>query len=282
MDREADCFELLSQMKDSQSQFVIRVCRDRLIQDDKSQQGIGLFQSLQTAEVKIQREVPLGRREKNLLPRSRKAHPPRQQRMATLNITASKVELMRTHHNDSALNKTIPLNIIHVFESNPPPGEQAVDWKLFTTESIDSLEQIESIVDIYRCRWLIEEYFKAVKSGCSFENRQLETKDTILNALGIFIPIAWRMLLLRTEARQRPQSPAYIALTPTQISVLKAVSKVALSPLPNVSEAIIAVAALGGHLKQNGPPGWKILSKGFTELLTLEKGWIAKERCDQS
>ena len=275
-DREADFFEYFSVLKDRGSRHVTRVCRDRLISDGFDD-GVGLFHFLETQTVEVQREVPLGIRKRSPFPAQRKNHPARKQRMAVLSITAARVDLKRTHHNDPKLNPSILLNVVHVFEKNPPPGERGVDWKLFTTEAIETTEQIETIVDYYRSRWLIEEYNKAIKTGCSFEKRQLESKTTLLNALAIFVPIAWRMLLLRTEARQRPNAPAQIALTTTQIAVLRAVSKMPLPENPTVSQALDAIARLGGHLKQNGPPGWLILKRGLTDLLTMEKGWLAHQ-----
>ena len=32
-------------------------------------------------------------------------------------------------------------------------------------------------------------------------------------------------------------------------------------------------AALGGHIKNNGAPGWLVLGRGLTRLLDTEVGW---------
>jgi hypothetical protein len=42
-----------------------------------------------------------------------------------------------------------------------------------------------------------------------------------------------------------------------------------------VRDALYAVAGLGGHLKNNGPPGWQTLARGTQALLLLEAGWNA-------
>jgi len=39
----------------------------------------------------------------------------------------------------------------------------------------------------------------------------------------------------------------------------------------------MALAALGGHLRSNGPPGWIVLGRAFDKLLVLEQGWIARK-----
>ncbi len=119
----------------------------------------------------------------------------------------------------------------------------AVEWRLATT-----------VVDAYGARWRIEEYFKALKTGCALEKRQLETLDALLNALGLFIPIAWNLLRLRVLSRQ--EQPASKVLSSTQLKVLRASSKKELPDRLTVRDAMLAIAKLGGHLKRNGDPGW--------------------------
>jgi hypothetical protein len=35
---------------------------------------------------------------------------------------------------------------------------------------------------------------------------------------------------------------------------------------------MLAIARLGGHIKNNGDPGWIVLGRGFDALLLLELG----------
>ncbi len=44
---------------------------------------------------------------------------------------------------------------------------------------------------------MIEEFFKALKTGCRHQQQQLESARTLLIALAIETAIAWHMLLLR-------------------------------------------------------------------------------------
>ena len=41
------------------------------------------------------------------------------------------------------------------------------------------------------------------------------------------------------------------------------------------------MASVGGHIKNNGQPGWQVLARGYHDLLILELGWLAREKCDQ-
>ena len=70
-------------------------------------------------------------------------------------------------------------------------------------------------------------------------------------------------------------------LSADQITILRAVSKRKLSQRPTADDALFAVAALGGHIKNNGLPGWQTLGQGFQQLLILEQGFHLAKRCDQ-
>jgi hypothetical protein len=194
------------------------------------------------------------------------------------------VDLKRPADAPKASASALRVNVIHVFERKPPQGEPAVEWFLLTNLPIDTDEAIAFAVDCYRARWMIEEFFKALKTGCQFEKRQLESAHSLLNALAILTPVAWRLLLLRHLARSDTRAPASSALTLQQMEVLTAVAKKPLPPRPTARDAMLAVAALGGHLKSNGDPGWLVLGRGMHDLLLLELGWRARDaqRSDQS
>jgi hypothetical protein len=45
------------------------------------------------------------------------------------------------------------------------------------------VDQVAAVVDHYRGRWTIEEFFKAIKTGCALEARQLESKRSMPSAV---------------------------------------------------------------------------------------------------
>jgi hypothetical protein len=138
-------------------------------------------------------------------------------------------------------------------------------------DASDTTDAQERVVDAYRARWTIEEYFKALKTGCAIEKRQLTTYDALCRALAIFLPVAWRLLLLRTLARSCPKAPCSHVLTPLQIQILATMAKAPKS----VRDGLWAVARMGGHLPRNGEPGWQTIARGFERLVILEAGWNA-------
>ena len=275
MDRESDSFELFEELTRGDVRFVTRVQSNRLL-DRPRGEGPRLFVKLQEAEVSYTTTAHLSaRKKKPTTPRRLKEYPPRQERTADLEVSAIRLSIPRPRGSSTDLPEKVELNYVHVSEPKPPLGEPAVDWKLATNEPIDTPEQVEAIVEAYRARWVIEEYFKALKSGTGFERAQLESYEALLNLLATLMPIAWRALSLRSAARQNPDGPAEHVLPPLWITILRKFSTRKLSTTPTLQEAMLAVAGLGGHLKQNGAPGWKTLMAGVLEVERLVEGWEA-------
>ncbi|MEO7034421.1 MAG: IS4 family transposase [Polyangiaceae bacterium] len=282
MDREADDYPLFSQLVEAKQRFVIRSMHNRLLTDQL--EGFEkLDEALTTVETMVEREAPISRRKTAHAPKKRAIHPPRTARTARLAIGATTVSLRRPrpHPRDTeekrkkSLPASITLNVVRVWEPQPPDGERAIEWVLLTTEPIESIEDVLRTVDRYRARWTIEEYFKALKTGCAYEERQLGDYESLINALAVFAPIACTLLALRSEARRDPDAPAERVLTAVQIEVLQALGRLPLPPNPSVRQVLLAVAALGGHVKYSGNPGWLTLGRGHAELLVLTRGWEA-------
>ena len=272
-DREGDQYAVLAALSDADRRFVIRSFQDRrLAGDDEAR----LRAAARAAKVTLRRDVPLSPRPRIDGPKG-KRHPARRHRIARLSFAVTTVELKRPPDAPKATSGTLRLNVIHVFERKPPRGEPAVEWFLLTNLPVDTDDAVAFAVDCYRARWSIEEFFKALKTGCQFEKRQLESAHSLLNALAILAPVAWRLLLLRHLARSKARTPATSALTAKQLEVLRAVAKKPLPSRPSARDAMLAVAALGGHLKSNGDPGWLVLGRGMHDLLLLELGWRARE-----
>lgn len=272
MDREADSYSVLACLHDAGRSYVIRAFQNRvLVRDDDEQR---LRDAAKVAKRSFEREVPLSRRP-HLSGAPGKRHPARKGRLARLSFSATTVEIPRTA-TAKGTSKSIELNVVHVVERRPPRGEPPVEWFLLTDLPVTTTDEIAFVVDCYRGRWMIEEYFKALKTGCAYEKRQLETAHSLLNAMAVLAPVAWRLLLLRHLAREAPDRPASAALTPTQLGVLHAVAKRPIPDNPTVQDAMLAIAALGGHLPRNGDPGWLVLGRGMHDLLLLELGWRAR------
>ena len=287
MDREADDYRTFLDLKSNGLHFVVRAASDRVLVDASGERNGHIREALAAASVRTTREVPLTRRRaEGRTAQQKKTFPPRNARLASLNIAAITALLKRPANQSKKLPETCEVNLVRVWEPAPPKGETPVEWILITTEAIDTEAEVLEVVDAYRARWRIEEFFKALKSGCAYETRQLESFDALVNALAISLPIAWRLLRLRSLADDEPDAPADGFVDADEIAVLRA--KIRKFPRrPTRRDALLAIAHLGGHLRRNGRPGWQTLRKGLDDLLMLVEGFrLAKKakngRYDQS
>jgi hypothetical protein len=276
-DREADEYDFLAFLLDPRQprRFVVRNRYDRCVEGDPR---LKIREKLLTAETLYRLTVDVRARKpkKDVPPKERKTHPARASRTAHLDVCAIPLELVRPDHAPAGLPATLSLGAIWAHETDCPDGEEPIDWVLLTSEPIGTAEEVQQVIRHYQGRWRIEEYFKALKSGCAFEQRQLFTYKALTSVLAVFLAVAWRLLLLRTLSREEPDAPGTAVLSPRQLQVLRA--RLKKRPPPenaSVREALLAVAALGGHLLFNGDPGWIILSRGYEKLLVLEAGWQA-------
>jgi hypothetical protein len=294
-DREADSYRLLALLAESKARFVIRIRHDRrarlALADDDDAPWSHVKELIAAADTcALEREVPLSHRRSSRAPDRARARPPRKGRMAKLRFATTRVELRRPHYFGDPMPQSVAVNCVRVYEVDVPEGEEPVEWMLVTSEPVVTTADVERVVDLYRTRWTIEEFFKALKSGCIYEERQLESRRALLNALAVSLPIACHLLWLRSRAQHAPDAPATEVLSLTQILVLRAVAKRPVPQTPSARDVLWAIAGLGGHLKANGEPGWATIRHGLQRLLDFEIGFRAHRRkssishgnCDQS
>ncbi len=58
-----------------------------------------------------------------------------------------------------------------------------------------------------------------------------------------------------------------------QLEVLRALKPKLIGAEPTAADVMAAIAQLGGHLRQNGPPGWQVLGRGWKHMREIEKGY---------
>lgn len=271
VDREGDIYELLAELVQEKQRFIIRAAQNRAVVPLDPEDEGHLFDAARCSPATFSLDVPLSARK--LTPnKARTTHPARRERIATLSFAARTVTLKRPLHRSAKVTPSVTVNIVHVFELGPPGGEQPVEWLLLTSEPVSTDAEVRRVVDGYRLRWVIEEYFKAVKTGCAFESRQLESAQTLQALLAYTLVVAYALLLLRAISRTGRDEPADTLFSSLQLKLLRAKAR-RFPDQPTVRQALLAVAGIGGHLKNNGDPGWRTLSKGWVKLLALEEGY---------
>jgi hypothetical protein len=279
MDSEADWYDLLDHLVGCEHRFVVRLTHSRILLDARGRRlESSPSELLARVSAIAEREVVLSARTgKGKAPNSKKKFPPRERRVARLEIAARSVTIARPR--DSVAERaSITLNVVQVREIDPPPDSEPVEWLLGTTESIVSDDDVLAVVDHYRARWLVEEYFKALKTGCAYEKRQFESRHALLNMLALLVPIAWMLLALRAALNSDSTAPASRLLSVRQLAVLRAALKHRtkrdlLPETPTERDAANGIARLGGYVNKSRPPGWLVLGRGYEDLLVMEAGW---------
>jgi hypothetical protein len=187
----------------------------------------------------------------------------RVQRTISLNVAWSAITLLPPTREKNA--PPIEGYCLRVWEDRP--GKDALEWLLFTTLPITSEVQALRYVHWYSLPWLIEEYHKALKTGCAIEQRQLASAHGLKNILAFLAIVAVRLLQLRCLARSQPDILAHQQIDPELLRLVAA--KFNLNPLTmTLKNFWHSVARLGGFLarKRDGDPGWRTLWKGWLRL----------------
>jgi hypothetical protein len=275
MDQEADDYDVLAALQGAQLRYVIRVDPDRqttarrCVKDVLATQPRTVFRTVRVTPRSSQKAV-----------KTRGRHPERDERTASLQLRWGAITLARRQYSHSPV-PTLSLWAVHVFEPEPPRGEVPIEWTLVTSDAVQSADDATAVVDHYRARWLIEDYFKALKTGCAIEKRQLMTFAGLVRALALFVPMAGHLLGLRHLGRADSPLPVTRYFDREQLALLRkllARRRYHLRPRASVREVMLGIAALGGHITNNGPPGWIVLGRGLTRLLDAEVGWrLARE-----
>jgi transposase-like protein/DDE family transposase len=279
-DREADDYATLCTLDENAWRYVQRLRQSRLLGEplEDAPEARDITGALAVGgPVRAVREVPLSARPgatKKTMPGLRKRFPPRQARVAQLEVRARALVLKRPANAPASLPPSLRVNVVHVREPAPPEGEPAVEWVLLTSEPVGTEAEVLRVVDLYRRRWVIEEFFKALKTGCAYESRQLESLPALLVVLALSLLVATNLMNLRAAAEGASEGAASTLLGEAEVAVLAAEAGCAPEAL-TVTEALRRVARLGGHLTHNGRPGWQVLWRGYALVRARAEGWRA-------
>jgi transposase-like protein/transposase Tn5 family protein len=169
----------------------------------------------------------------------------------------------------------IAMTVVEVREVNPPPGATPLHWVLLTSHPVTTLEDALRVVRFYQQRWLIEEFHKALKTGCRLEERLYETAKRWETVTAMLSIVAVRLLQLKTVAKAQPDRPAAELVPQTWIDMLSVLRKG--KPIRTARDFLRGLAGLGGHLgrKSDGEPGWITLWRGFNKLHLILRGAAA-------
>lgn len=175
---------------------------------------------------------------------------------------------------------------VRVWELDPPANvNEPLEWILLTNVPVQSFEAACERLDWYACRWIIEEFHKAMKTGCGIEGMQFTKQERLEPAIALVSVLATLLLALRDASRRSDarQQPAHERIPAVYITVLSAWRFGSPRCEITVYEFYYALARLGGHQnrRHDHPPGWLVLWRGWTQLHAMVEGALAigGDRC---
>lgn len=111
---------------------------------------------------------------------------------------------------------TMPVTCVMARETQAPPGQKAIEWRLLTNRQVATLEDAAQLIDWYRCRWEIEMLFHVLKNGCRIEALILGHVKKLELAIAIYLVVAWRLAHLMRLGRVCPDLPASVVFDQTE------------------------------------------------------------------
>jgi hypothetical protein len=273
-DRESDMYEHFAR-RPSNAHLIVRACRDRRIEtgprEAHQQADALLFAFIDGA--------PEAGRYSVTIP----AAPGRRARVAELAIRFASVVLRKPALPAArALPETVALRLVDVRETSTPENGEPVHWRLLATQEVASVDEARRVVDLYRMRWTIEEFFRTLKTaGFDIEEADIGDPRAMINLVAASSVAAATILqLVRARDGATDQTLAD-AFEPDDRPILEALS-IRLegattrqkNPHPKGSLAFAAwvVARLGGWTGYYGKPGAKVMRRGLDGFRNVKYG----------
>jgi hypothetical protein len=171
----------------------------------------------------------------------------------------------------------VTLNVVLVREVNHSTDEAAVEWLLLTSLPIATSEQVREVVACYCVRWMIEVFFRTLKTGCRIEERRFEKLPRLVNCLALYMIVAWRTLYVCHLGRSCPEASCEIVFEAAEWKAVYRVVRGAMPPPkpPQLKAMVRMVAQLGGYVNKPGAadPGPQTVWLGLSRTHDFALCW---------
>jgi hypothetical protein len=267
MDRGADDFEVHCRVQRIGADWIGRVkSRHRRVRDQTGTEG-ALSDALARWPVAGGYTLSL------------RARPKQPARRAEVEVSWAAVTVLVPRQPAASLKALAPQPIaqwaVWAHEVNPPAGlKEPIDWVLLTSLPVRTLEEAMEVISYYEKRWLIEEWHKALKTGCQVERRQLHASEGLEALTGLLSVVAVRLLQLKEVGRRQPHRAAVELVPARYVELVRRARRRGPSGEWTVRDFFRGVAGLGGFLgrKGDGEPGWITIWRGWEVLHWMLQG----------
>ena len=269
-DRESDIYEYFA-ARPSNVHLIVRACQDRKIEGAAEGETELLFSHID------------GLPEAGRLAVTIPAAPGRKARDTELAVRFASVKLCKPLHSKaSGLPASIALTLVDVREVQVPEDAEPIHWRLLTTHTVTNLAEARRIVELYRTRWNIEEFFRTLKTaGFDIEEADISDPKVMIKFVAAATVSAVTVMQLVKARDGTTDQQLADAFEPEDQPILEAVStklegKTARqkNPHPKGSLAFAAwvIARLGGWTGYYGKPGPKVMRRGLEDFRRIKFG----------
>jgi hypothetical protein len=267
-DRESDIYEHFAR-RPSNAHLIVRACQNRKIATDD--EHLLLFPFIDGLPEAGRIRIKIA------------AAPGRKERIADLAIRFSSVELCKPLHGAARdIPDTIGLTLVDVREVSTPDDGKPVHWRLLTTNAVSTMRQAQQIVDLYRMRWTVEEFFRLLKTaGFDIEAADIGDPPAMIKLVTAAVVAAVTVMQLVKARDGTTDQQLADAFAQDDRPVLEAVSAklegataLQKNPHPKGSLAFAAwtIARLGGWTGYYGKPGPKVMRRGLDDFRRIKYG----------
>lgn len=272
-DREADTFEYFVNAVAAGRSFVVRSKSNRNCEyEENGERCKGkLHDHLRTLSGEIGKQVEVPAKPARAATKEAAAMPAQAARTATMAMSFAKVWLTPPRGQRRGQEK-LQLWAVRLWEPNPPANVDELEWLLLTPEEVTTTANALEVGGWYEMRWIVEDYHKGQKTGCKIEDPQFEKEERLEPTVAFLSIVAVMLLQMRGLSRsaETKDRPAREYVPPLFVTVLSQWRWPKKSPPRDmtVEEFFYALGRMGGHQnrKSDGPPGWIVLWRGWTQL----------------
>lgn len=279
-DSEADIYEFFVEgmAEPRPVEWIVRACQNRALSGENTDETATAYlrERVLAQPVLFTHATKVRGRKAKVSCETRGRRQARVSRTAEVSVRAARL-VLRPPHRPAEKLPAVTLNVVLVCEVDPPAGEEPIEWLLLTSLPIDDLEQVRRVIQYYCTRWMIEVFFRVLKSGCRVEERRFEALDRLLTCLAVYLIVAWRSLYVCRLGRSCPGISCEAVFEPAEWkSVWKVVRRTdPPSDPPPLDDMVRLVAQLGGYVnrKRAAPPGPQTIWLGLQRAHDFALCW---------
>jgi hypothetical protein len=268
-DRESDIYEEFAR-RPANVHLLTRVAQDRRIEPETGKSAsLFAFSDSLPEQARFMATIP--------------AAPGRKQRTAELALRYAPV-LVRKPKNGAApdMPNAVLLTLVDIRETTAPEQGEPIHWRLVTTHTVDSPAMARMMLDFYRRRWIIEDYFRTLKTaGFDIEAAEIEDPDAMARLVGA-VSVTGVIVLQLVRARdgttdqmlEEAFDPADQPLLEALSAKLEGKTQRQKNPHPKgtLAYASWVIARLGSWDGYYGKPGPKIMRLGLQDFQLIKYG----------